>query len=757
MTDSLEKIQYRGKTLLLTRVKHQNVNSALDPTAQFNSSGSKLKHAPTVVAPCIPTLEVPKEFARLIGKCGILKISDKTKFPIMIMHGKKLNAKECRLVMASERDASVFPDIEDVKAEAQLIELRFPILEASEINLVPLNEKESELNHKFVSVIQAKLRISKYIFINGMTLCFKVFGESFKFSVNLAISPVLSEDAVYRVTNFSKINILPRSTNINISKNQKIFDDTVLELGGLDDTLRLIKESIVSEGSSMPSGILLHGPPGTGKTMIVKRVCYELDANFFSIDSSEVASKYVGKGSQKLKELFAQSKLSSSSVSIIFLDEIDSFCPSRDEISDSMNQQLVFTLISEMDALCHQNSMKSNRIIVIGATNRIHSVDSSLRRPGRFEKEIEIGVPSPSARHQILLNILKRIPNNLSSEDFSYLAEVTHGYVGADIKNLVKEASMNCLSEKMKAKINSDSSFLLSQRDFKIALTRTKPSALREIMIEVPNIKWSDIGGQSETKMKVKEAVEWPLKYPHCFERMGIRPPRGILLYGPPGTGKTMLARAIATESAMNFIAVKGPELLSKWVGESEKSLREVFRKARLASPCVIFFDEIDSIGSSRGADFSEGNSASSRVLSQLLAEMDGISDKGSKGIVVVGATNVIDVLDPALLRPGRFDQCLFIGPPDTEGRKEIFKLEMLKLAHAPEILDEEHLEIMAHLLEGKTGAEIASMCRESAMIAIEEDAERIEWRHFISASASLVSSSPHIETLTTEIENLKI
>ena len=494
------------------------------------------------------------------------------------------------------------------------------------------------------------------------------------------------------------------------------------DIGGLGDAVKKIREMVELPlrhpelfkrlGVEAPKGVLLHGPPGTGKTMLAKAVAGETSSNFVSIGGPEIVSKFYGESEGKLREIFKEAE--ENAPSIIFIDEIDSIAPKREEVTGEEERRIVAQLLSLMDGL---NSR--GKVVVIGATNRPNSIDEALRRPGRFDREIEIGIPDRNGRHEILLIHTRGMP--LADDvDLDWLSDKTHGYSGADLSALTKEAAMAALrrvlpdvdleAEEIPREVLNRIS--VTQDDFKSALRDMQPSTMREVLIEKPNVKWEDIGALDSAKQELKEAVEWPLKYGKVFEHMSAKPPKGILLYGPPGTGKTMLAKAVATESEANFIAVKGPEFLNKWVGESEKAVRETFRKARQASPCVIFMDEIDSIAPERGKGGSD-DGVTERVISQMLTEMDGLESLNN--VVVIAATNRPDIMDPALLRPGRFDKSILIGPPDAASREAIFGIH----TRSKPLADDVKLADLAARTEGCTGADIAAICNEAVMNAV--------------------------------------
>jgi len=503
---------------------------------------------------------------------------------------------------------------------------------------------------------------------------------------------------------------------------------TYADIGGLHDAIQKIRELVELPlkhpelfqrlNLDPPKGILLHGPPGTGKTLLARAVANETDAYFISITGPEVMSKYYGESEERLRRLFEEAK--KHSPAIIFIDEIDAIAPKRSEVTGDVEKRVVSQLLALMDGLEPRES-----IIVIGATNRINALDPALRRPGRFDREIEIGVPNTEGRYEILQIHTRGVPLE-KDVDLKKIAEMTHGFVGADLAALVREAAMHALRRFLREHnidINSSdpiSEELLehlkvSMKDFMEALKEIRPSALREIFIEIPNIRWNDIGGLDSVKQQLREIVEWPLKYPEIFTRMGIEPPKGVLLYGPPGCGKTLLAKAVATESEANFIAVKGPELLSKWVGESERAVREVFRKARQSAPTIIFFDEIDALAPRRGIYVGDSG-VSERVISQLLTEMDGLHTRGD--VIVIAATNRPDLLDPALLRPGRFDRLIYVPAPDFKARLSILKIHVRNMPLAPDV----NLEKIARMAEGYSGADLAALAREAAMNALRRD-----------------------------------
>ncbi|MDD1733009.1 MAG: CDC48 family AAA ATPase, partial [Methanothrix sp.] len=512
----------------------------------------------------------------------------------------------------------------------------------------------------------------------------------------------------------------------------KATGTTYENVGGLRGEVQRVREMIELPmkhpevfqklGIEPPKGVLLYGPPGTGKTLIAKAVANESGANFFSIAGPEIMSKYYGESEQRLREIFDDAQ--KAAPSIIFIDEIDSIAPKRGEVTGEVERRVVAQLLAMMDGLKERGA-----VVVIGATNREEAIDPALRRPGRFDREIEIGVPDRSDRIEILQIHMQNMP--LSDDvNLESLADRMHGFVGADINALCKEAAMRALRRYMPDMTTEDEippeiieHMLVRREDFEEALKEIEPSSMREVLVELPAVSWSDLGGLGSLKQELIEAIEWPLKRPEKFRQMGIRPPKGILLYGPPGTGKTMIAQAVANETAANFISVRGHQMLSKWMGESEKAIREIFRKARQVSPAIIFFDELDSIAPMRGTD--EGSHAMERVVNQLLSELDGL--EALKDVVVIAATNRPDILDPALLRSGRFDRMLLVGPPDKLGRHEILKIQAAGMPKAEDV----NLEELAELTEGYVGSDLTTLCREAAMLALREEGEKVEMNHF--------------------------
>ena len=509
----------------------------------------------------------------------------------------------------------------------------------------------------------------------------------------------------------------PRQTMGNIPR------VTYEDIGGLDREIAKVREMIELPlkhpelferlGVEAPKGVLLHGPPGTGKTLLAKAVANETNANFYHIGGPEIMSKFYGESEERLREIFKEAQ--ENAPSIIFIDEIDSIAPKREEVSGDVEKRIVSQLLTIMDGL-----ESRGKIVVIGATNRVNALDPALRRPGRFDREIEIGLPDRKGRNQILQIHTRGMPvsDDVELKDF---ADRTHGFVGADLEALAKEAAMGAL-RRVLPEINLEESSVpaeildkisVTMKDFEDALREVPPSTMREVLVESPNVHWDDVGGLEETKKELREAIEWPLKYRAVFDHAQVEPPKGIMLYGPPGTGKTLVAKAVATESGVNFISVKGPELLSKWVGESERGVREVFRKARQAAPCIVFFDEVDSVVPPRGRDL--GTNVTERVVSQILTELDGLD--ALKDVVVIAATNRPDMVDPALMRPGRIDRMLHIPNPDLDARKEIIRIH----TRGKPLADDVDIDELAEQMENYSGADIAAVCGAASMAAINE------------------------------------
>ncbi len=566
-------------------------------------------------------------------------------------------------------------------------------------------------------------------------------------------------DGIVVINEHTKIRILEQAPKAFIKENTITYDD----IGGLKNQLERVRELIELPlkhpelferlGIDPPKGVLLYGPPGSGKTLMARAVANEAGVNFISIAGPEVMSKFYGESEARLRQVFLQAE--QNAPSIIFIDELDSIAPKRDEVTGEVERRVVAQILSLMDGL-----KSRGKVIVIGATNRPNAVDPALRRPGRFDREIEIPVPDENGRYEILRIHTRGMPLD-KDVDLKELAKRTHGFVGADLAALTREAAMHTLRRILSKIPNLDKDLppeiydelIVTKKDFEEALKTIEPSAMREVLIEIPNVRWSDIGGLESVKQKLREAVELPISRPEIFEKHGIEPPRGILLYGPPGTGKTLLAKAVATETEANFIAIKGPELLSKWVGESERALRDIFRKAKQAAPSIIFFDEIDSIAPRRGLYYGDSGVTES-LLNQLLTLMSGIEQQ--KNVVVIGATNRPDILDPAILRPGRFDRLIRVPVPDRKARLEILKIHTKKMRLAKDV----SLDVLADQLEGYVGADIENLCREAVMIALREniDTDEISMQHFMQALEEIHPSvPPEVERFYEEIERKMI
>ena len=494
------------------------------------------------------------------------------------------------------------------------------------------------------------------------------------------------------------------------------------ELGGLKNEVQKIREMVELPmrhpelfdkiGVEAPKGVLLYGPPGTGKTLLAKAVAGETNAHFISLSGPEIMGKYYGESEERIREIFTQAE--ENSPSIIFIDEIDSIAPKRDEVSGEVEKRIVSQLLTLMDG------MKSRgKVVVIAATNRPDSIDPALRRPGRFDREIEIGIPDDDGRFEILSIHTRGMPIN-EKVDLKQISKTTHGFVGADLEVLSKEAAMRSLrrilpdidldEDKISAEILQK--IQINSEDFRDALKEVRPSALREVQVQIPNVTWDDVGGLDQLKEELREAVEWPIKHKEAFDYVDVETPKGILLHGPPGTGKTLIAKALAKMTESNFISIKGPELLSKWVGESEKGVREIFRKARQAAPCIVFLDEVDALVPRRGSGGSESH-VTENVVSQILTEIDGLEELHN--VLIIGATNRLDIVDEALLRPGRFDRIIKVPNPDAKGRKHIFEIHTKKKPLASDV----DIAKLVDLTNGFSGAEIAAVANRAAIASL--------------------------------------
>ncbi len=550
---------------------------------------------------------------------------------------------------------------------------------------------------------------------------------------------------IVKISDMTELEILPQLPESMKLEDRAIPAVTYEDIGGIGEVVQKVREMIelplrhpeIFErlGVEPPKGVLLYGPTGTGKTLLARAVANESGANFISISGPEVTSKWYGESEKRIRDIFEEAE--KNSPSIIFIDEIDALAPKREEVTGEVERRMVSQLLTTMDGL-----KKRGKVVVIAATNRPNALDPALRRGGRFDREIEIPVPDRNGRLEILQIHMRNMP--LAKDvDLNWLADITYGFVGADLWSLAKEAAMSALRRilpEIKWREESElpkevvEKLVVTKQDFENALRVVEPSAMREVLVEIPKVKWSDIGGLEEVKQALKEMVEWPLKSPEGFERLGIQPPRGILLYGPPGTGKTLLAKAVANESGANFISIKGPELRSKWVGESEKMIRDLFRRAKQVSPTILFFDEVDALAPRRGGSF--GEQATESIVSQLLTEMSGLEEL--KGVVVVAASNRPDMIDPALLRPGRLDRQILVPAPDQKSRLEILKVHTKAVP-----LKNVDLKALAEKTEGFSGADLESLVREAAMNSLREDmkSKEVKMKHFEEALKEMLPS----------------
>ncbi len=582
---------------------------------------------------------------------------------------------------------------------------------------------------------------------------FDVFEQEFMGNFGLGglkfiVANISPKNVPVIITETTELEVSPKAVE---AIEEKVLEVTYEDIGGLRGEVKKIREMVELPlkhpelferlGIEPPRGVLLHGPPGCGKTLLAKAVANESDCYFILINGPEITSKFYGESEKRIRELFEEAE--KNAPSIIFIDEIDAIAPKREETYGEVERRMVAQLLATMDGL-----KSRGKVVVIGATNRPNAIDPALRRPGRFDREISISVPNKEGRLSVLKIHTRNMPLTKDVK-LDKLAEVTHGFVGADVSALCREAAMNVL-RRILPKIKLEDKTVLSRdlleklqvsnKDFEVALKLVRPSAMREVLIETPNTTWDDIGGLESLKQELQEAIEWPLKNPTVFKRLGVKPPKGILIYGPPGSGKTLLAKAVANESGSNFILVKGPELLSKWVGESEKGVRKIFEKARQAAPTIIFFDEIDSITSRRGAEV--GTKATERMVNQLLTEMDGLEELTD--VVVMAATNRPDLIDPALLRAGRFDRIISTSVPNKSGRLKILGIHTKDMPLDKDI----NLSKLAEKTEGYTGADIQNICRESAFFALREnmDAIKIKNKHFEEAFKKVKPSLSEVD-----------
>jgi transitional endoplasmic reticulum ATPase len=592
------------------------------------------------------------------------------------------------------------------------------VKDAQAIIFAPTDVRLS-VDEEFVSFV--KRRFMDMPFIEGDMTLLSIFGSA----VPLIVTRTRPHGPV-RITETAHVQVLSEPT----PEKKGIPIVTYEDIGGLHEQIQRIREMVELPlrhpelfqrlGIEPPRGVFLYGPPGCGKTLLAKAVANESDANFYVISGPEIMSKFYGESEARLREIFQ--KAQETSPSIIFIDEMDAIAPKREEVTGEVERRVVAQLLSLMDGMGARGN-----IIVIGATNRPNAIDPALRRPGRFDREIEIGVPDKAGRHETLQIHTRNMP--LAEDvDLKRLADITHGYTGADVASLCREAAMKALRryipefnlEEERIAPETLEKMVVRMEDFLSAYREITPTAMREVYVEIPQVHWNEVGGLKQVKQELMESVEWPLKRPEVFTKMGIKPPRGILVFGPPGCGKTLLARAVATESEANFISIKGPEIFSKWVGESEKAIREIFRKGRTAAPAIIFFDELDAIVPRRGLGYGDSG-ASERVISQLLTEIDGI--ESLQNVLIIAATNRPDILDPAVLRPGRFDRLIYVPSPDFESLKEIFKIHARSMPLSRDV----DIDELARKAQGYSGADIEAICREAAMNALREDVNAAE------------------------------
>ncbi|KAJ3631466.1 hypothetical protein MTP99_012593 [Tenebrio molitor] len=609
--------------------------------------------------------------------------------------------------------------------------------EASKISVVILNgPKFLDITTELTNRIQNAHSDKLYCVGNRISIMY--FGKNLKFEIKTIETSsdnlveehfknlTIEEHIFYRITNKTVWRMFGSHTEYEKEVSNTA---TVSTVGGLDKEIIEIREAINSclkklnpYGLKSCKSILLYGNSGTGKTLLAKALAKESKAHVIDICAPDLYSQHSSNVEEVIKDLFEEA--SERSPSIIVLDEVDILCPIRTQRMTDSEKRVVSTVLTMLDNL---NQNPESRVFILGTTNKLDSIDPVFRRNGRFDREIEICTPSPKNRQNILVKLLTNVLHTLSDVDLSEVAVNTHGFVGADLVSLCSQAGLNASKRKAEK---------ISFEDFKLALKLVRPSAMREVQVEVANVRWSDIGGQENLKLILKQAVEWPLRHPESFTRLGVTPPKGVLMFGPPGCSKTMIAKALATESGLNFLSIKGPELFSKWVGESEKAVREVFRKARQVAPSIIFFDEIDALGGERSSGSS--TSVQERVLAQLLTELDGVSPLGD--VTVLAATNRPDRIDKALLRPGRLDRIVYVPLPDENTRREIFKLKLAKMP-----VDNVDVEELVSLTERYSGAEVNAVCHEAAMMALEEslDAKFVEKRHFEKALRLIVPRTP--------------
>ena len=594
-----------------------------------------------------------------------------------------------------------------------------------------LDDKISIKSVEAVNAEQITLSPTEKIAIDGLQeyMIYNYLNHVFSNGDTISLNTQMGSKIQFVITNTkpSKPVIVTENTLFKLGSLTKSVDSSVPritydELGGLKNEVQKIREMVELPmrhpelfdkiGVEAPKGVLLYGPPGTGKTLIAKAVAGETNAHFISLSGPEIMGKHYGESEEKIREIFTQAE--ENSPSIIFIDEIDSIAPKRDEVSGELEKRIVSQLLTLMDG------MKSRgKVVVIAATNRPDSIDPALRRPGRFDREIEIGIPDNDGRLDILSIHTRGMPIN-EKVNLKQIAKTTHGFVGADLEILSKEAAMRSLRRILpeidleEEKISSEilQKIEISNDDFREALKEVRPSALREVQVQIPDVNWDDVGGLDELKDELREAVEWPVKHKEAYDYVDVEAPKGVLLHGPPGTGKTLIAKALAKMTESNFISIKGPELLSKWVGESEKGVREIFRKARQAAPCIIFLDEVDALVPRRGSGSSDSH-VTENIVSQILTEIDGLEELHN--VLIIGATNRLDIVDEALLRPGRFDRIIEVGNPDSKGRTHIFEIHTKKKPLENNV----NIKKLVEMTDGFSGAEIAAITNRAALVAL--------------------------------------
>ena len=594
-----------------------------------------------------------------------------------------------------------------------------------------IDDKISIKSVEAVNAEQITLSPTEKITTDGLQeyMIYNYLNHVFTNGDSISLNTQVGNKIQFIITNTkpSKPVIVTENTIFKLGSLTKAIDSSVPritydELGGLKNEVQKIREMVELPmrhpeifdkiGVEAPKGVLLYGPPGTGKTLLAKAVAGETNAHFISLSGPEIMGKHYGESEERIREIFTQAE--ENSPSIIFIDEIDSIAPKRDEVSGELEKRIVSQLLTLMDG------MKSRgKVVVIAATNRPDSIDPALRRPGRFDREVEIGIPDDEGRFDILSIHTRGMPIN-EKVNLKQISKTTHGFVGADLEVLSKEAAMRSLRRILpeidldEDKISSEilQKIEITSNDFREALKEVKPSALREVQVQVPDVSWDDVGGLDELKDELREAVEWPIKHKEAYDYVNVETPKGVLLHGPPGTGKTLIAKALAKMTESNFISIKGPELLSKWVGESEKGVREIFRKARQVAPCIIFLDEVDSLVPRRGSGNSDSH-VTENIVSQILTEIDGLEELHN--VLIIGATNRLDIVDEALLRPGRFDRIIEVGNPDSKGRKHIFEIHTKKKPLESNV----DIKKLVEITDGFSGAEIASITNRAALVAL--------------------------------------